>query len=115
MNNRYRLVGVKNAELLAELSLLVERSNELTGDLLAHLAELDAQLPRFSSSITLCPGRCLATLWLTTSGFAVERTTSCTLGIALALGTLRRRSLIGAWSSVEPQKSAASQSRQTSA
>jgi hypothetical protein len=41
MSNRFRLVGVENTELLAGLSRLVRRGNELTGDLLAHLAELE--------------------------------------------------------------------------
>jgi hypothetical protein len=41
MSNRFRLVRVENAELLAGLSQLVQGGNELTGDLLAHLAELE--------------------------------------------------------------------------
>src|SRR5450631_3809612 len=41
MSNRYRLVGVKNAQLLAGLSRLVQRGNELTAEVLAHLAELE--------------------------------------------------------------------------
>ena len=41
MSNRYCLGGVGNAELLASLSGLVKRSDELLSDLLAHLAELD--------------------------------------------------------------------------
>src|SRR5450432_1644805 len=41
MGNRYQLRSVGNVELLAELSALVARQNDLTGDLLAHLAELD--------------------------------------------------------------------------
>src|SRR5450755_5122311 len=41
MSNRFRLLGVRNTELLAGLSQLVRRGNELTGDLLAHLAELE--------------------------------------------------------------------------
>jgi hypothetical protein len=41
MRERYRLVGLQNSELLAGLSDLVRRSNELTGDVLAHLAELE--------------------------------------------------------------------------
>lgn len=35
------MVGLNNGELLAGLSALVSRSNELTADVLAHLAELD--------------------------------------------------------------------------
>jgi hypothetical protein len=41
MRERYRLVGLKNSDLLAGLSDLVRRSNELTGDVLAHVAELE--------------------------------------------------------------------------
>ncbi|HEX7452506.1 MAG TPA: hypothetical protein VF294_09490, partial [Polyangiaceae bacterium] len=41
MSNRFRLLGVQNTELLAGLSQLVQRGNELTGDVLAHLAELE--------------------------------------------------------------------------
>jgi hypothetical protein len=41
MSNRFRLLSVKNAELLAGLSLLVQRGNELTAEVLAHLAELE--------------------------------------------------------------------------
>jgi hypothetical protein len=41
MSNRYRLLSVKNAELLAGLSQLVQRGNELTAEVLAHLAELE--------------------------------------------------------------------------
>src|SRR5580704_3964966 len=43
MSNRLRFGGVENTELLAGLSQLVQRGNELTGDLLAHLAELEAR------------------------------------------------------------------------
>src|SRR5450432_2181170 len=41
MRDRYQLGSRENGELLAELSALVARGNDLTGDLLAHLAELD--------------------------------------------------------------------------
>jgi hypothetical protein len=41
MSNRFGLLSVKNAELLAGLSLLVQRGNELTAEVLAHLAELE--------------------------------------------------------------------------
>jgi hypothetical protein len=41
MSDRYRLSGVGNDQLLAELSVLVRRENDLMSDLLAHLAELD--------------------------------------------------------------------------
>jgi hypothetical protein len=41
MSNRFRLLSVKNAELLAGLSQLVQRGNELTAEVLAHLTELE--------------------------------------------------------------------------
>ncbi|HEY3668736.1 MAG TPA: hypothetical protein VGL19_22215, partial [Polyangiaceae bacterium] len=41
MSNRFGLLGVKNAELLTGLSQLVQRGNELTAEVLAHLAELE--------------------------------------------------------------------------
>jgi hypothetical protein len=41
MKNRYRLEGLGNDQLLAALPVLVQRGNENTADLLAHLAELD--------------------------------------------------------------------------
>ena len=41
MRDRYRLGGVGNEELVAALSTLVRRENDLMSDLLAHLAELD--------------------------------------------------------------------------
>jgi HNH endonuclease len=41
MRDRYRLGGLGNDQLLAALSGLVRRENDLISDLLAHLAELD--------------------------------------------------------------------------
>src|SRR5450432_3451746 len=41
MRDRYRLAGVGNEELVAALSVLMRRENDLMSDLLAHLAELD--------------------------------------------------------------------------
>ena len=41
MSNRFGLLSVKNADLLAGLSRLVQRGNELTAEVLAHLAELE--------------------------------------------------------------------------
>jgi len=41
MSDLYRLVGIGNAELVAGLSKLVQQSNALTAQLLAHLVELD--------------------------------------------------------------------------
>ena len=41
MNDRYRLGGLEDGQLLAGLSRLVRRENDSLSDLLAHLAELD--------------------------------------------------------------------------
>src|SRR3982751_3163303 len=41
MNDRYRLGGLDDVQLLAGLSALVRRENDCLSDLLAHLAELD--------------------------------------------------------------------------
>src|SRR5450432_2597068 len=41
MRDRYRLGGVGNEELVAALSGVVRRENDLMSDFLAHLAELD--------------------------------------------------------------------------
>ena len=41
MSNRFQLLSMKNTELLAGLSQLVKRGNELTAEVLAHLAELE--------------------------------------------------------------------------
>src|SRR5476651_1731273 len=44
MGNIYRLVGLKNSELLAGLSELVQRSNAISAEELAHLAELEDRM-----------------------------------------------------------------------
>jgi hypothetical protein len=44
MGNCYRLVALKNSELLAGLSELVQRSNAITAEELAHLAELEDRM-----------------------------------------------------------------------
>src|SRR5450755_4895725 len=41
MRDRYRLEGLRDDQLLAALSAVVGRGNQVTADLLAHLAELD--------------------------------------------------------------------------
>ena len=58
MGNRYRLVELGNSELLAGLSELVQQSNVLTAQVLAHLVELEERmLPLelgFSSLFAYC-------------------------------------------------------------
>jgi 5-methylcytosine-specific restriction endonuclease McrA len=58
MGNQYRLVGVGNEELVAELNKLVRQSNSLTAQLLAHLVELEERSLHlelgFSSLFSYC-------------------------------------------------------------
>lgn len=44
MSDQYRLVGLGNSELVARLSALVRRGDELTAHVLAHLVELGGAL-----------------------------------------------------------------------
>jgi hypothetical protein len=61
MSNQYRLVEVGNAELVAGLAKLVQQSNSLTAQLLAHLVELDERRLHlelgFSSLFAYCVER----------------------------------------------------------
>src|SRR3978361_663402 len=41
MRDRYRLQGLRDDQLLAALSAIVGKGNQVTADLLAHLAEVD--------------------------------------------------------------------------
>jgi len=58
MGDQYRLVGLGNSELLAKLSALVQQSNVLTAQLLAHLVELEERTLHlelgFSSLFSYC-------------------------------------------------------------
>src|SRR3954464_10468733 len=58
MGDQYRLVGLGNSELLAGLSALVRQSNVLTGQVLAHLVELEERMLHlelgFSSLFSYC-------------------------------------------------------------
>src|SRR5260221_5983540 len=62
MRARYRLVGLGNSELLAGLSDLVRRSNESTGDVLAHLAELEERKLHLELGFTSTFAYCVAAL-----------------------------------------------------
>jgi len=44
MDNQYRLVKVGDSELLAALSELIRRGNQITGEMLAHLAEVEDRM-----------------------------------------------------------------------
>ena len=74
MRERYRLVGVKNSELLAGLSDLVRRSNELTGDVLAHLAELEQRKLHLELGFTSTFAYCVEALGMS-EGAAGRRVT----------------------------------------
>src|SRR6187431_3012704 len=58
MSNQYRLVELENSELLAGLAELVQQSNVLTAQLLAHLVELEERMLHlelgFSSLFAYC-------------------------------------------------------------
>src|SRR3954471_4622630 len=58
MSDQYRLMGLGNSELVAGLSKLVRQSNVLTGQLLAHLVELEERMLHlelgFSSLFSYC-------------------------------------------------------------
>jgi len=60
MSNQYRLVELENSELLAGLAELVQQSNVLTAQLLAHLVELEERMLHlelgFSSLFAYCVG-----------------------------------------------------------
>src|SRR5260221_11168188 len=62
MRERYRLVGLGNSELLVGLSDLVRRSNELTGDVLAHLAELEERKLHLERGFTSIFAYCVEAL-----------------------------------------------------
>src|SRR6187455_332550 len=58
MSNQYRLVDVGNSQLLAGLSELVQQSNGLTAQVIAHLVELEERMLHlelgFSSLFAYC-------------------------------------------------------------
>src|SRR6188768_4291116 len=58
MSNQYRLVDVGNSQLLAGLSELVQQSNGLTAQVIAHLVELEQRMLHlelgFSSLFAYC-------------------------------------------------------------
>jgi hypothetical protein len=58
MSDQYRLVGLVNSELVSGLTELVQQSNELTAQVLAHLVELEQRMLHlelgFSSLFSYC-------------------------------------------------------------
>jgi hypothetical protein len=75
MRERDRLVGLENSELLAGLSDLVRRSNELTGDVLAHLAELEERKLHLELGFTSTFAYCVEALGMS-EGAAGRRVTA---------------------------------------
>jgi len=51
MSNQYRLVDVGNSQLLAGLSELVQQSNGLTAQVIAHLVELELPVCRLMQPV----------------------------------------------------------------
>src|SRR5258706_11644937 len=74
MRERCRLVGLQNSDLLAGLSDLVRRSNELTGDVLAHLAELEERKLHLELGFTSTFAYCVEALGMS-EGAAGRRVT----------------------------------------
>src|SRR5258706_14864402 len=74
MRERCRLTGLGNSELLAGLSDLVRRCNELTGDVLAHLAELEERKLHLELGFTSTFAYCVEALGMS-EGAAGRRVT----------------------------------------
>jgi hypothetical protein len=75
MSNQYRLVEVGNAELVAGLSRLVQRSNELTAQVLAHLVELDERRLHLELGFSSLFAYCVEALGMS-EGIAGRRVTA---------------------------------------
>src|SRR5258706_2037062 len=74
MRERCRLTGLGNSELLAGLSDLVRRCNEVTGDVLAHLAELEERKLHLELGFTSTFAYCVEALGMS-EGAAGRRVT----------------------------------------
>ena len=85
MRERYRLVGLQNSELLAGLSDLVRRSNELTGDVLAHLAELEERKLHLELGFTSTFAYCVEALGMS-EGAAGRRVTGARVSRGVRVG-----------------------------
>src|SRR6187549_2339418 len=79
MGNRYRLVELGNSELLAGLSELVQQSNVLTAQVLAHLAELEERLLHLELGFSSLFAYCVEALGMSegTAGRRVTATRVC--------------------------------------
>src|SRR5258706_1109000 len=78
MRERCRLTGLGNSELLAGLSDLVRRCNELTGDVVAHLAELEERKLHLELGFTSTFAYCVEALGMS-EGAAGRRVTGARL------------------------------------
>ena len=78
MSNQYRLVGLGNSELLAGLSELVRRGNELTAQVLAHLVEVEQRMLHLELGFSSLFSYCLEALEMS-EGSAGRRVTAARL------------------------------------
>src|SRR3954463_14785791 len=79
MGDQYRLVGLGNSELLAGLSALVQQSNVLTGQVLAHLVELEERMLHLELGFSSLFSYCVETLGMSegTAGRRVAAARVC--------------------------------------
>jgi hypothetical protein len=75
MSNQYRLVELGNSELLAGLSELVQQSNALTAQVLAHLVELDERKLHLELGVSSLFAYCVEALGMS-EGAAGRRVTA---------------------------------------
>ena len=68
MRNRYQLVNVANAELVEGLAQLVRRGNELTAEVLAHLAELEERMLHLELGFASLFAYCVQALGMSEGG-----------------------------------------------
>src|SRR6187399_3351972 len=79
MSNQYRLVGLGNSELLAGLAELVQQSNVLTAQLLAHLVKLEERMLHLELGFSSLFAYCVEALGMSegTAGRRVTATRVC--------------------------------------
>src|SRR6187549_1963470 len=79
MSNQYRLVDVGNSQLLAGLSELVQQSNGLTAQVIAHLVELEQRMLHLELGFSSLFAYCVEALGMSegTAGRRVTATRVC--------------------------------------
>ncbi len=75
MDNQYRLVALGDSELVAGLAELVQQSNQLTGQMLAHLVELEQRMLHLELGFSSLFSYCVAALGMS-EGTAGRRVTA---------------------------------------